>query len=481
MKLNRIILFTLIFFNSCFSLSNPIIQSSVMVVDLTHPKILHSENENLRLIPASTTKLFTSSAALRQLGVNYHFNTQIYIRGKLTNRVLNGDLIFYGMGDPALNNEELWSLANTLKQTGLKQIKGRIIINTSNFGKIIYRSSDRLAAQVQTENSYDSLLNSSGSDFGAVGIGIFTPDNTQPQPLVTMVPFNLSNIVLNNYLTISANTTKIHLIRQTKDDKEYLTLSGTISNLPKPLILYRSVGNPSILTGHLLRGFLAQQGIQTTNQITTENKPLLTSDRLLLSFSNPRLLPELLQNMLRYSNNYMADMITLTIWRAEQNQIPSVNPLSVAAESLIKNYQQIAPTSSFYNSTLGLPHLDSGSGITETNRISAHDLIVLLDGMYHDKANFPVFIGALPNLATVAKLFKLDPTTLWSKKVFVKPGSFVENPPVLAVAGYFYLKNGDLGAFAIMLNQAQPGKLSQTILPSEVNQQLQQYVMPLVN
>lgn len=74
--------------------NSSLIQSSVMVVDLSHPNVLYSENSDLRLTPASTSKLFVAATALRQLGSDYHFTTQIYARGKLSSGILHGDLIF---------------------------------------------------------------------------------------------------------------------------------------------------------------------------------------------------------------------------------------------------------------------------------------------------------------------------------------------------------------------------------------------------
>jgi len=107
------------------------------VRDVSSGKILAEHNAASLLIPASTLKLLTTSAALDLLGNNFHFQTHLLYTGTFNKQtgVLQGDLIIRGSGDPSLESEnfagvkisvtDLW--AKALKDKGLREIKGRII------------------------------------------------------------------------------------------------------------------------------------------------------------------------------------------------------------------------------------------------------------------------------------------------------------------------------------------------------------------
>ena len=123
---------------------------------------------------------------------------------------------------------------------------------------------------------------------------------------------------------------------------------------------------------------------------------------------------------------------------------------------------------------MSLPVLYSGSGLTPNNKISARNFILLLDGMYQDTSNFPIFQGALTNWGSTSYWHNsLNPSQLqWANGLMVKSGSMSKPTPALALVGYFRLKNGDQGAFALMLNQPGGQDISQSKFPDEFVHQL---------
>ena len=71
-----------------------------VVYDPKTKKVISSYNENTPLVPASTTKLFTTETALNMLGENYRWMTQLEYSGTIDeNGVLNGNLYVIGSGD----------------------------------------------------------------------------------------------------------------------------------------------------------------------------------------------------------------------------------------------------------------------------------------------------------------------------------------------------------------------------------------------
>lgn len=115
---------------------------SYCVYDYKNDLIIAEQNSHKFMIPASTLKIFATSAALKVFGNNFKFQTKLVYTGKLNKEtgVLDGDLIIIGSGDPTLQSENFyktdsltltdkWSQA--IKAAGIKEINGKIIGDAS--------------------------------------------------------------------------------------------------------------------------------------------------------------------------------------------------------------------------------------------------------------------------------------------------------------------------------------------------------------
>ena len=93
--------------------------------------------------PASLEKLLTTQAALDILGPAFTWTTPVWIEGALSKSdaaapaqdslALDGRVVIKGSGDPRLVAERLWLLMQRLRQTGLRTIRGDIVIDQSGF------------------------------------------------------------------------------------------------------------------------------------------------------------------------------------------------------------------------------------------------------------------------------------------------------------------------------------------------------------
>src|SRR6476646_3835101 len=71
-----------------------------LFVDLKTGEVVLERDSQKLFVPASTTKLFSTAAALDALGGDYRFHTPIYRRGKVDESgALEGDLILLASGD----------------------------------------------------------------------------------------------------------------------------------------------------------------------------------------------------------------------------------------------------------------------------------------------------------------------------------------------------------------------------------------------
>ncbi len=114
----------------------PLSSVSVVVQQTGAPEPLVSLNADRAINPASTMKLLTTIASLETLGPAYRWKTEAYLDGKLENGVLQGDLVFKGYGDPKLTVEQFWMWLHELRQRGLREIRGDIVLDHSFFSVI---------------------------------------------------------------------------------------------------------------------------------------------------------------------------------------------------------------------------------------------------------------------------------------------------------------------------------------------------------
>ena len=94
-------------------------------------KALERHQDELALVPASTTKVVTTYALLKTLKPDFTLETEVW--GDLKDGVVLGNLTFKGDGDPLLTSERVWLLAQALKKQGIQRVTGVIRLDQSAF------------------------------------------------------------------------------------------------------------------------------------------------------------------------------------------------------------------------------------------------------------------------------------------------------------------------------------------------------------
>lgn len=110
----------------------PVTHVGVVVRELDGtPILLHGEDQAFN--PASVMKLVTTLAALDSLGPAHVFKTLAWVDGELKDGVLTGNLVLQGGGDPGLTPERFWMLLRSLRQRGLREIRGDVLLDNSYY------------------------------------------------------------------------------------------------------------------------------------------------------------------------------------------------------------------------------------------------------------------------------------------------------------------------------------------------------------
>src|SRR5258706_10229282 len=103
----------------------------VQPVDARKPSL--QVNEAVAMNPASVMKLVTTLAGLEVLGPAYRWRTNAYLDGVLRDGVLQGSLMLKGTGDPKLSFESFWLLLRALRDRGLRDVRGDLVLDRSYF------------------------------------------------------------------------------------------------------------------------------------------------------------------------------------------------------------------------------------------------------------------------------------------------------------------------------------------------------------
>lgn len=99
-----------------------------VAADMATGEIVEAIQPDLAQPPASVTKAVTALYALETLGADHRFETRVLGAGPVIDGILEGDLILAGGGDPNLVTDQLAELAKTLKESGLREVRGDFLV-----------------------------------------------------------------------------------------------------------------------------------------------------------------------------------------------------------------------------------------------------------------------------------------------------------------------------------------------------------------
>ena len=118
----------------------------IEVRDLLSGEVLYARNPTTSLIPASTTKLATTAAAIERLGPDFRLETGLYVDGEIVNGTLMGDLVIRGAGDPTIAEDlerygargVLRAWVDSVRAVGVRRIRGEIVGDDDVFDDVAY-------------------------------------------------------------------------------------------------------------------------------------------------------------------------------------------------------------------------------------------------------------------------------------------------------------------------------------------------------
>jgi D-alanyl-D-alanine carboxypeptidase/D-alanyl-D-alanine-endopeptidase (penicillin-binding protein 4) len=436
---------------------------SALVVSLNQKKVLAEFHATRRVCPASVSKLVLAAKSLETWGPDKNFKTKVFARGLQKNGTLFGDLIFYGEGDPALTNEKLWFLSTDIARYGLKEVTGKVIVNNSFFGKINL-DENRRAGKTMSENAYNSPLSSSAVNFSTLALVIMPGKKPGAPATVALEPYPLPKIKITGKILTSKATLppQISVIRSSAKGKDTLKISGHIPISSAPIRIYRSLSDPDMYAAQTFNAFLLSAGVKTSGQLRVESTALQKNDHLIAEVEGIPLDLQL-RGLFHVSNNFIADMLTLQILHEHHEK--NTGSLKEGGHFLENYVHQVLQNVVWKHPSTERETpliIESGSGLTPNNRLSAQDIIAVLENIYKNDKIFPLYLASLPSPGgndTLKHRFLSPQEKHLQNRLRAKTGTLNDPVPVSTLAGYSRLADGNWVAFAVLVNGTQSKSL----------------------
>lgn len=410
----------------------------VQQVDKSRPLI--SINTGKPVNPASTMKLLTTYAGLELLGPAYTWKTEAYINGELKDGVLEGDLILKGYGDPDLTLERFQALIRALRNAGLREIRGNLIVDSHWFEDA---APDPGAFDGEPYRAYNAapdamLVNFKATQFtfrgdAASGKVLISADPTLPQ-------LRIVNQLELRQVPCADWKDRLGYNIQKSGDTVTATFSGNYSIACGEKTLDLSVLDNTAYVYALFSELWLEQGGTIHGSFKPGETPA-TAKRLATINSPP--LANVIRLINKYSNNVMARQTLLTI-AAEKQGAPAT------IEKGVRSIHQWLT-----DKKLDFPELtlENGAGLSRQERISAQHLADLLLSAWRSPV-MPELMSSLPITAVDGTLEKRLKNSDVAGQAHLKTGSL---DGVRAMAGYLLDREGRRWVVVFVVNHANAG------------------------
>jgi len=298
---------------------------SVLVANEQQVLYRYPPNKNPLLIPASVLKYATALSALHYFGSEYSFNTEFYIDQ-------NHSLVIKGKGDPFLVSEEWQRIAQqiSLLPDVPKKMQG-LFFDTSLFSEKI-----KIPGISFSNNPFDAHNGALVVNFNTVFVKVDSKGHVtsaEKQTPLTPLARRLAK-------KLSPGTHRISL---------QPNLSFTYS-------------------GELIESFFLKEGFSFENK-NVALRSVRNGDHLFYTHSNILTLKEVIAGMLRFSNNFTANQLLLTVG-LQRFGLPATLEKGTRAYTEYLDKELKIPLDQFL--------LVEGSGISRKNRLTPEAIWQLL-------------------------------------------------------------------------------------------------------
>jgi D-alanyl-D-alanine carboxypeptidase/D-alanyl-D-alanine-endopeptidase (penicillin-binding protein 4) len=347
-------------------------ETGFILYDLESGSLIASHNRGKTFIPASTTKIITALAGLDTLGPDFTFSTFLAHSGFIRKGVLHGDLYLVGSGDPGLSASHLMSMIESMKEKGIREVRGSFIYDQSAF-----EVRSRIEKGMSHDRSYNTGFGPLSLDYNRIFAWWDLRDEDEKELYLTPGLPNLRVRQGNEKL----EETMTFMPRKKENETIWVMTSEPRKKRGSARL---PVKRPGLHTAGIFRILASHQGIE----LPSPREGLLPEKHTLIAEHRSRSLLEYTDTMLTYSSNIMAEMILLRTVSSYLGRGSTLTEGGLFLESFCKEKIRGIDWNSL--------HLVNGSGLTSANRVSPEQMLGLLIYASRSRYGEKSFFSLLP-------------------------------------------------------------------------------------
>ena len=405
----------------------------VSVVSLENDKPMYIRNGNQQLTPASTTKLFSTFAALHRFGAEHIVRTTVYADGAVSNGVLKGNVYLVGNGDALLTPGDIEQLALQIAGYGIKEIQGNIYGDGSAFDALTERtqySGDRDVVEALAPISALTLARNTMTVTVTGGGGA--------KPTVSCYPMS-SGVTFVVNATVKKRSKGVSVTPKFSGSRVQFTVGGTIArggSVSRSFV----VRHPELFSAGTLYSMLRSQGVRVSGSIDERKMPAGTRNAKIAEVGRP--LADIVAHVNKRSDNFVAEHILKIAGCKNHKQ--SASSGNNAREAI----SYLSSVLASFDVPFSSCSINDGSGLSRRNAVTPNVLVRLLS-VAAQSSFASAFSASLSFAGIDGTLEHRMRGTSAVGNVAAKTGTLRN---VSALAGYARTRDGERMAFSLMFN-----------------------------
>jgi len=412
------------------------------VIALYHP--------DKALRPASNQKLISTATALELYGPEYKFETKLEYTGKIdtVTHILHGNIIIKGGGDPTLGSKyfdqtkdhqflEQW--LGAVKLLGIDSVTGAVVADAGIFSRDI----------VPVSWSWTNI----GTYYGAGACGLSIFDNYYS------VYYNSDSIIGDTVKIVKVEPKIPYLIfdnsiiGDTVSDDESNIMGAPYCNtrylrgkIPLNKTNYREKGSlpdPAYFAAYVIEKLLQENGIQfkeppvTVRQLHLAGKYVNSTPKLITTTYSPTLSEIIRQTNVHSVNLFAEHLLDLSGLKLIQEAETEAD-----TKAVIRYWKE-------HGMDIQGMKLTDGSGLSQYNAVTAHQMVFLLNYMKHNSPYFDDYYNSIPMAGKEGTLEDILQESPASGNLRAKSGTIDR---VKAYTGFVKSRSGREIAFSMIVN-----------------------------
>ncbi|ANZ38583.1 D-alanyl-D-alanine carboxypeptidase/D-alanyl-D-alanine-endopeptidase [Lentzea guizhouensis] len=396
----------------------------ITVRDANTGEVVYTRSGGKRSQVASNLKVLTTAAALDLLGPDHRWKTELQSSGARSGGTLTGDLVLRGTGDPTMSASRYQALAASVKNSGLTQVTGALVLDDTAFDAQPYGSGwawDDEPYSYSAETSALTLSPDARYSAGTVVVRVKPGATTGAPVQVSVEPAN-DVVQIQNTATSNGDA---GITVEREHGTNVIKVSGSTWVETTAL---STVKDPTALVSSVFRKALEQNGVQVLGGVKRAKAP---QGAAVLASDTSQPLSQLITPLLKNSNNMLAEVLVKTAGGSFAN---GVNQLSRkwAGLGVDPNWIEVF----------------DGSGMSRLNQMSPDDLTSVLVKA-KTKPWFGTWSASLPVAGRDGTLASRMKGTAAEGNVLAKTGSL---SGVSALSGYVTTQAGRQLVFSVVQN-----------------------------